>query len=87
MDGGNFIKHRHLRCFCCSGAAVGPKDRKLDCGCGLVPGVPPGGPQGEVRDTGQGGAGTEELFAGFLGVGFAEGQPGGVVWAEGWVSR
>ena len=48
---------------------------------------PPGGPQGEVRDTGQGGAGTEELFAGFLGVGFAEGQPGGVVWAEGWVSR
>lgn len=81
------MKHRHRRCFRCSGAALGPEDRKLDCGCGLTPGIPPGGPRGEGRDTGQGGASMEELFAGFLEVGLAEGQPGRVVWAEGWVSR
>ena len=34
------MKRRHLRCSCCSGAALGPKDRKLDRGRALVPGVP-----------------------------------------------
>lgn len=46
------MKHRHLRCFRCSGAALGPEDRKLDCGCGLKPCVL-GGPWGEVGTPGR----------------------------------
>lgn len=57
------MKHRHP-CFRCSGAALGPEDRKLDCGCGLAPCIPLEDP-GRGRDTGQGGASTAELSLGF----------------------
>ena len=68
------MKHRHLRCFRCSGAPVGPEGRKPDRGCGLDPGVPPGGPRGVVRDPGQGGASTEESLLGFWGWAWQKGS-------------
>lgn len=74
MAGGNCMKHRHLHA-----AAVGllwTRGQEADCGCGLAPLYPPGGPWGEEWDTGAG-WGQHGGVVGFLEVGLAvAGQPG-----------